>query len=151
MRHLDKSESWECIKTIWWSGFLFFYILYLIFLLDKYDAWLYTIVRRWDLRNLPENLCVSYFIDISRYWNNFSVPINVDQIIERGSDPDSTGYAGGAMWHLVQRIKKVEVVAYEELGPEAIRRIEVEDFPVVVINDIHGNDLYEQGVIPYKR
>ena len=52
---------------------------------------------------------------------------------------------------MVQRIKKVEVVAYEELGPEAIRRIEVEDFPVVVINDIHGNDLYEQGVIPYKR
>ena len=58
---------------------------------------------------------------------------------------------GGAGALLAQRIKKAEVVAYEDLGPEAIRRIEVEDFPVVVINDIHGNDLYEQGIIPYKR
>jgi fumarate hydratase subunit beta len=58
---------------------------------------------------------------------------------------------GGAGALLAQRIKKAEVVAYEDLGPEAIRRIEVEDFPVVVINDIHGNDLYEQGVIDYKK
>jgi len=58
---------------------------------------------------------------------------------------------GGAGALLAQRIKKAEVVAYEDLGPEAIRRIEVEDFPAVVINDIHGNDLYEQGVINYKK
>lgn len=58
---------------------------------------------------------------------------------------------GGAGALLAQRIKKAEVVAYEDLGPEAIRRIEVEDFPVVVINDIYGNDLYEQGVKPYIR
>lgn len=58
---------------------------------------------------------------------------------------------GGAGALLAQRIKKAEVVAYEDLGPEAIRRIEVEDFPAVVINDIHGNDLYEQGVAAYKR
>ena len=58
---------------------------------------------------------------------------------------------GGAGALLAQRIKKAEVVAYEDLGPEAIRRIEVEDFPAVVINDIHGNDLYEQGVIDYKK
>ncbi len=58
---------------------------------------------------------------------------------------------GGAGALLAQRIKKAEVVAYEDLGPEAIRRIEVEDFPVVVINDIHGGDLYEQGVVDYKK
>ncbi len=58
---------------------------------------------------------------------------------------------GGAGALLAQRIKKAEVVAYEDLGPEAIRRIEVEDFPVVVINDIHGGDLYEQGVVNYKK
>ncbi|MBN2809812.1 MAG: Fe-S-containing hydro-lyase [Deltaproteobacteria bacterium] len=58
---------------------------------------------------------------------------------------------GGAGALLAQRIKKAEVVAYADLGPEAIRRIEVEDFPVVVINDIYGNDLYEQGVLAYKR
>jgi len=58
---------------------------------------------------------------------------------------------GGAGALLAQRIKKAEVVAYEDLGPEAIRRIEVEDFPAVVINDIYGGDLYEQGVIDYKK
>jgi fumarate hydratase subunit beta len=58
---------------------------------------------------------------------------------------------GGAGALLSQCIKKAEVVAYEDLGPEAIRRIEVEDFPVVVVNDIHGNDLFEQGVAAYRR
>ncbi|NPA25280.1 MAG: Fe-S-containing hydro-lyase [Deltaproteobacteria bacterium] len=58
---------------------------------------------------------------------------------------------GGAGALLSQRIKKAEIVAYEDLGPEAIRRIEVEDFPVVVVNDIHGNDLFEQGVAAYRR
>ncbi|RLB65289.1 MAG: Fe-S-containing hydro-lyase [Deltaproteobacteria bacterium] len=58
---------------------------------------------------------------------------------------------GGAGALLSQRIKKAEIVAYEDLGPEAIRRLEVEDFPVVVVNDIYGNDLYEQGVAAYRR
>ncbi len=58
---------------------------------------------------------------------------------------------GGAGALLSQRIKKAEIVAYEDLGPEAIRRIEVEDFPAVVVNDIHGNDLFEQGVAAYRR
>ena len=40
-------------------------------------------------------------------------------------------------------IKKSEVVAYEDLGTEAIRRLEVEDFPVIVVMDAEGNDLYE--------
>ncbi len=38
--------------------------------------------------------------------------------------------------------KKVELVAYEDIGPEAIRKLTVVDFPAVVINDAHGNDLY---------
>jgi len=42
------------------------------------------------------------------------------------------------------------VIAYEELGPEALRRIEVEDFPVTVINDIYGGDLYEEGKAKYR-
>jgi fumarate hydratase subunit beta len=49
-----------------------------------------------------------------------------------------------------QNIKKAEVVAYEKLGAEALRRLEVEDFPVTVINDIHGGDLYEEGKAKYQ-
>ena len=58
---------------------------------------------------------------------------------------------GGAAALLAKRIKAAEVVAYEDLGPEAIRRLTVEDFPVIVINDVHGGDLYDSGVIPYRR
>jgi fumarate hydratase subunit beta len=52
---------------------------------------------------------------------------------------------GGAGALIAKTIKSVEVVAYEDLGPEAIRKMVVENFPAVVINDIYGNDLYEQG------
>ncbi len=55
------------------------------------------------------------------------------------------GAVGGAGALLAQRIKEAEVIAYPELGPEAIRRLVVEDFPVVVVNDTYGNDLYEEG------
>lgn len=58
---------------------------------------------------------------------------------------------GGAGALLSKRIEKAEVIAYEDLGPEAIRRLEVKDFPAVVVNDIHGNDLYQQGVAAYRR
>jgi fumarate hydratase subunit beta len=40
---------------------------------------------------------------------------------------------------------QAEVVAYDDLGTEALRRLEVEDFPATVINDIYGGDLYEEG------
>lgn len=53
--------------------------------------------------------------------------------------------AGGAGAILSKKIRKAEVVAYADLGPEAIYRLEVEDFPVIVINDIFGNDLYEEA------
>ncbi len=52
---------------------------------------------------------------------------------------------GGAGALLSKRIRRVEVVAYEELGTEAMRLLEVEEFPVVVCNAIHGGDLLEQG------
>jgi fumarate hydratase subunit beta len=58
---------------------------------------------------------------------------------------------GGAGALLAKRVKKAEVVAYEDLGPEAIRRLEVEDLPVIVINDVRGNDLYIEGEKKYKR
>lgn len=58
---------------------------------------------------------------------------------------------GGAGALLSKRIKSARVIAYEDLGPEAIRELEVEDFPVVVINDIYGGDLYEEGIKKYKK
>jgi fumarate hydratase subunit beta len=56
------------------------------------------------------------------------------------------GATGGAGALLAKRIKKATVVAYEDLGPEAIRRLEVEDFPVTVVNDCNGGDLYKEGI-----
>ncbi|MGB6837703.1 MAG: Fe-S-containing hydro-lyase [Dehalococcoidia bacterium] len=58
---------------------------------------------------------------------------------------------GGTGALLSKTIKKAEVVAYEDLGTEAIRRLEVEDFPVIVANDMHGNDLFEQGKAQYRQ
>jgi fumarate hydratase subunit beta len=48
-------------------------------------------------------------------------------------------------------VKKAEVVAYEDLGPEAVRRLEVEDLPVIVVNDVRGNDLYVEGMKKYQK
>ena len=61
------------------------------------------------------------------------------------------GAIGGCGALLSKCIKKAEIVAYEDLGAEAIRRLEVEDFPVVVIIDSEGNNLYETGRAEYLR
>jgi fumarate hydratase subunit beta len=58
---------------------------------------------------------------------------------------------GGAAALIARSIKKAEVVAYEDLGAEAIRRLEVEDFPAVVANDTRGRDLYQEGIKAYAR
>jgi fumarate hydratase subunit beta len=58
---------------------------------------------------------------------------------------------GGAGALMAQSILAAEVIAYPELGPEAIRRLEVKDFPVIVVNDTHGGDLYVEGVKTYAR
>ncbi len=55
------------------------------------------------------------------------------------------GAIGGCGALLAKCIKKAEVVAYDDLGAEAIRRLTVEDFPVVVVIDAEGNNLYEKG------
>ncbi len=61
------------------------------------------------------------------------------------------GATGGAGALLAQRIISAKVVAYEDLGPEAIRELEVREFPVVVINDMYGGDLYTEGRKQYER
>lgn len=55
------------------------------------------------------------------------------------------GAIGGCGALLGKCIKKSEIIAYDDLGPEAIRRLEVEDFPVTVIIDANGENLYETG------
>ena len=60
------------------------------------------------------------------------------------------GATGGAGALLGKLIKEAKVIAYEELGPEAIRMLKVENFPVTVINDTYGNDLYEEGRKKYE-
>jgi len=57
---------------------------------------------------------------------------------------------GGAGALISKSIRKSEVTAYEELGAEAVRRLEVEDFPVTVVNDIYGGDLYQEGKARYR-
>ena len=59
------------------------------------------------------------------------------------------GAIGGCGALLSKCIKKAEIIAYEDLGAEAIRRLEVEDFPVIVIIDSEGNNLYESGRAAY--
>ena len=59
------------------------------------------------------------------------------------------GAIGGCGALLSKCIKKAEVIAYEDLGAEAIRRLEVEDFPAIVIIDSEGNNLYETGRANY--
>jgi fumarate hydratase subunit beta len=61
------------------------------------------------------------------------------------------GAIGGAGAVLSQFVKKLSIVAYEDLGTEAIRRLEVEDFPVIVVNDCWGGDLYQDGMKAYAR
>lgn len=60
------------------------------------------------------------------------------------------GATGGAGALISQAIKASEIIAYEELGAEAIRRMVVENFPAVVINDTGGGDLYEEGIKEYQ-
>ena len=68
-------------------------------------------------------------------------PEVIDAIVRNGGVYFAA--VGGAGALLSQRILKSEVVAYEDLGTEAIRRLEVRDFPVIVVIDSDGNNLYE--------
>lgn len=61
------------------------------------------------------------------------------------------GATGGSGALLSKCIRSAKIVAYEDLGTEAIREIEVEDFPVIVIIDAEGNDLYQIGPAKYAK
>ena len=57
---------------------------------------------------------------------------------------------GGTGALIAKSIKKADIVAYGEMGAEAVLRLEVENFPVTVINDVYGGDLYRQGKAKYR-
>jgi fumarate hydratase subunit beta len=61
------------------------------------------------------------------------------------------GAIGGAGAVLSEYVKRLDVVAYEDLGTEAIRRLEVDGFPAIVLYDCHGGDLYQEGQAMYAR
>ena len=56
---------------------------------------------------------------------------------------------GGAAALIGKAVKKAEIIAYEDLGAEALRELQVEDLPVIVVIDSEGNNLYEQGQKEY--
>ncbi len=58
---------------------------------------------------------------------------------------------GGAGALIAKSIKSSEIVAYEDLGPEAVRKLVVENFPVIVANDCYGGDLFEEGMKKYSK
>lgn len=61
------------------------------------------------------------------------------------------GATGGAGALLSRTVVSAEIVAYAELGPEAVMKLGVRDMPVFVVDDIYGNDLYERGTAQYQR
>jgi fumarate hydratase subunit beta len=58
---------------------------------------------------------------------------------------------GGSGALISKSIQSAEVIAYPDLGTEAIRKLTVEAFPLIVANDVHGGDLYESGMKEYRR
>ena len=58
---------------------------------------------------------------------------------------------GGAGALISQRIKKYTVLAYPDLGPEAVAALEVENFPAIVVIDSTGDNYYETGQAPYRK
>ncbi len=58
---------------------------------------------------------------------------------------------GGAAALLSEQIRESRIIAYDDLGPEALRRLVLEDFPAIVANDVHGNDLFRAGWKRYRR
>lgn len=71
----------------------------------------------------------------------------MDAIVRNGAVYFSA--VGGAGALLSKRILSSEIIAYDDLGTEAIRKMEVEDFPVIVVIDTHGNNLYETAILEW--
>jgi fumarate hydratase subunit beta len=61
------------------------------------------------------------------------------------------GAIGGAGALIAKSIRSATVIAYDDLGAEALRRLAVEDFPAIVVNDIYGGDAYEDGLKQFNR
>ncbi|MBC8246045.1 MAG: fumarate hydratase C-terminal domain-containing protein, partial [Deltaproteobacteria bacterium] len=77
-----------------------------------------------------------------------------DQSVKEGIKKYKAVYfaaIGGAGALISRSIQSAEVIAYPDLGTEAIRKLEVKEFPLIVANDVHGGDLYESGMKEYKR
>jgi fumarate hydratase subunit beta len=74
-----------------------------------------------------------------------------DEVVEAMKECGAVyfGAIGGCAALLAKCVKKAEVIAYDDLGAEALRRLEVEDLPVTVIIDAEGNDLYKLGRARY--
>lgn len=73
------------------------------------------------------------------------------EVIAACKENGSVYFAGLSVAALLSKaIKKSEVIAYEDLGPEAVRRLEVENFPAIVIVDAKGNNLYDEGIKEYR-
>ncbi len=75
------------------------------------------------------------------------------EVVESMKKNGATYFAavGGAAALIAKSIKKYEVIAYSELGPEALAALTVEDFPAVVVIDSEGNNYYEIGQKPYRK
>ena len=76
-----------------------------------------------------------------------------EAVIQSMNEENAVYFAaiGGAGALLSKCIKKAEVIAYEDLGTEAIRKLEVENFPVIVVADCEGNNLYETAIKEYQK
>lgn len=74
------------------------------------------------------------------------------EVVEAMKKHDAVYFAatGGAAALIAKTIKKYEVVAYEDLGPEALARLTVEDFPAIVVIDSEGRNFYTEGQAKYR-
>jgi fumarate hydratase subunit beta len=76
-----------------------------------------------------------------------------DEVVESMKKNTAVYFAatGGAAALISKSIKAAEIVAYEDLGAEAIRKLTVEDFPLIVAQDCHGGNIYEDGQKKYAK
>ena len=74
------------------------------------------------------------------------------EVVESMKKNGATYFAavGGAAALIAKSVKKYTVLAYPELGPEAVAALEVEDFPAIVVIDSEGNNFYDIGQKPFK-
>ena len=97
---------------------------------------------------LTESFCAQILVcDKLRFFDTFGKGARLPEVVEAMKKYHGVyfGAIGGAGALLAKCIKKAELIAYEDLGAEALRKLYVEDMPLVVIIDSEGNNLYEEG------